>query len=171
MKATFGGGCFWCTEVIFQNTEGVTSVLPGYMGGHVDKPTYEQVCTGTTDHVEVVELEYDEELVNYEDLLKIFFKTHNPTTLNRQGNDVGTQYRSVVFYHNEEQEILAQNFIDELENEDVYEDAIVTTVEPAVTFWLAEDYHHNYFNDHPENPFCSVVIAPKLQKFLKEFKA
>ena len=109
--------------------------------------------------------------MNYEDLLKIFFKTHNPTTLNRQGNDVGTQYRSVVFYHNEEQEILAKNFIDELENEDVYEDPIVTAVEPAATFWLAEDYHHNYFNDHPENPFCSVVIAPKLQKFLKEFKA
>ncbi len=170
MKATFGGGCFWCTEVIFQNTEGVTSVLPGYMGGKTENPSYKEVCTGTTDHVEVVQIEYDDELVNYEDLLKIFFRTHNPTTLNRQGEDVGTQYRSVVFFHDEEQEILAKNFIDELDDEDVFEDPIVTAVEPAVKFWVAEDYHHDYFNQNPQNPFCSAVIAPKLTKFLKSYK-
>ncbi|QQT26658.1 peptide-methionine (S)-S-oxide reductase MsrA [Sphingobacterium spiritivorum] len=171
MLVTFGGGCFWCTEVIFQNTDGVKSVLPGYMGGKNDHPTYEQVCTGTTDHVEVVQLDIDESKVSFEDLLKIFFKTHNPTTLNRQGNDVGTQYRSVVFYHNEEQKEKAEHFIQQLDAEHVYADPVVTAVEPASTFWEAEDYHHNYFNSHPENPFCSVVIAPKLQKFLKEFKA
>jgi len=140
------------------------------MGGKNDNPTYEEVCTGSTDHVEVVQLEIEEEKVSFEDLLKIFFKTHNPTTLNRQGNDVGTQYRSVVFYHDEVQREQAVDFINALEAAGVYADPIVTAVEPANTFWEAEDYHHNYFNDHPENPFCSVVIAPKLQKFLKEFK-
>jgi peptide-methionine (S)-S-oxide reductase len=170
MLVTFGGGCFWCTEVIFQHTDGVKSVLPGYMGGKNDNPTYEEVCTGATDHVEVVQLEIDEQKVSFEDLLKIFFKTHNPTTLNRQGNDVGTQYRSVVFYHDEKQREKAVDFIHALEEAGIYADPIVTAVEPAATFWEAEDYHHNYFNDHPENPFCSVVIAPKLQKFLKEFK-
>lgn len=171
MKATFGGGCFWCTEVIFQNTTGVRTVLPGYMGGKTDHPTYKEVCAGDTDHVEVVQLDYDETEVNFEDLLKVFFKTHDPTTLNRQGNDVGTQYRSVVFYHNDEQKVAAERFIQQLESEQVFADPIVTTVESAETFWEAEDYHHDYFNQNPGNPFCAAVIAPKLQKFLKDYQA
>jgi len=171
MKATFGGGCFWCTEIIFLNTVGVTSVLPGYMGGINENPTYEQVCTGTTEHVEVVQIEYDENIVSFEALLAIFFKTHNPTTLNRQGEDVGTQYRSVVFYHNEEQKLAVEGMIAELTNEGVFADPIVTAVEEASVFWPAEDYHVNYFNRNPENPFCAAVIAPKLAKFLKTYTA
>ena len=167
MKATFGGGCFWCTEVIFQNTDGVNTVLPGYMGGKNDNPTYKEVCTGETEHVEVVELGYDGEAVNFNDLLAIFFKTHNPTTLNRQGADVGTQYRSVVFYHSDEQKQQTEAFIQGLTDAQVYPDPIVTAIEPAEKFWEAEDYHHNYFNDNPQNGFCSAVIAPKLNKFLK----
>lgn len=170
MKATFGGGCFWCTEVIFLNTEGIISVLPGYMGGTKDKPTYEEVYTDTTGHVEVVHLEYDETKVSYEALLAIFFKTHDPTTLNRQGEDVGTRYRSVVFYHDAQQKEVAERFIRELEEAKVYEDPIVTTVEAASTFWPAEDYHVNYFNRNPDNPFCVAVIAPKLAKYLKSKK-
>lgn len=169
MKATFGGGCFWCTEIIFLNTAGVKSVLPGYMGGLNDNPTYEQVCIGETNHVEVVQIEFDESLVKYEDLLSIFFKTHDPTTLNRQGEDVGTQYRSVIFFHNEEQKHAAESIISELTRENVFENPIVTTVEEAVEFWPAEDYHVNYFNRNPENPFCAAVIAPKLTKFLKSY--
>ncbi len=171
MKATFGGGCFWCTEVIFQNTDGVNSVLPGYMGGKTENPTYKEVCQGDTDHVEVVQLDFDETKVSFEDLLKIFFKTHNPTTLNRQGNDVGTQYRSVVFYHSEAQREQTEQFIRKLEEAKIFDDPIVTNIEPAVTFWEAEDYHHNYFNDNPTNPYCAAVIAPKLQKFLKEYRS
>jgi len=171
MKATFGGGCFWCTEVIFQNTDGVNSVLPGYMGGKTENPTYKEVCQGDTDHVEVVQLDFDETKVSFEDLLKIFFKTHNPTTLNRQGNDVGTQYRSVVFYHSEAQREQTEQFVRKLEEAKIFDDPIVTNIEPAVTFWEAEDYHHNYFNDNPTNPYCAAVIAPKLQKFLKEYRS
>jgi len=167
MKATFGGGCFWCTEIIFLNTEGVNSVLPGYMGGKREHPTYEQVCSGATGHVEVVHLDFDESKVSFADLLAVFFKTHDPTTLNRQGEDVGTQYRSVVFYHNDEQREFTEKFIQGLEEAQVYADPIVTAVEEAVTFWPAEDYHVNYFNRNPENPFCAAVIAPKLTKYLK----
>lgn len=167
MKATFGGGCFWCTEIIFLNTDGVNSVLPGYMGGKREHPTYEQVCSGATGHVEVVHLDFDETKVSFQDLLAVFFKTHNPTTLNRQGEDVGTQYRSVVFYHNIEQKEQTENFIKGLEEAQVYNDPIVTAVEEVVAFWPAEDYHVNYFNRNPENPFCSAVIAPKLTKYLK----
>ena len=170
MKATFGGGCFWCTEIIFLNTEGINSVLPGYMGGKRENPTYEQVCSGATGHVEVVHLDFDETKVSFEDLLAIFFKTHDPTTLNRQGEDVGTQYRSVVFYHNTAQKEQTENFIKGLAEAKVYDDPIVTAVEEAVTFWPAEDYHVNYFNRNPENSFCSAVIAPKLTKYLKTFQ-
>lgn len=169
MKATFGGGCFWCTEIIFLNTKGVTSVLPGYMGGPTENPTYKEVYTGTTGHVEVVQIEFDEEQVSLAELLSIFFKTHDPTTLNRQGEDVGTQYRSVVFYHDEAQKSIVENMIAELSAEEVFEDPIVTAVEEAVVFWPAEDYHVNYFNRNPENPFCAAVIAPKLTKFLKNY--
>lgn len=171
MKATFGGGCFWCTEIIFLNTTGVTSVLPGYMGGRNEHPTYEEVCTGETEHVEVVQITYNELEVSYAELLSIFFKTHDPTTLNRQGEDIGTQYRSVVFYHNEEQKQIATHIIEELSREEVFLNPIVTAVEEAVTFWPAEDYHINYFNRNPENPFCAAVIAPKLSKFLKNYTA
>ncbi|WP_437918620.1 peptide-methionine (S)-S-oxide reductase MsrA [Sphingobacterium sp. LRF_L2] len=170
MKATFGGGCFWCTEVIFQNTNGVNSVFPGYMGGKTSNPTYKEVCNGDTDHVEVVQLDFDESKVSFADLLKVFFKTHDPTTLNRQGNDVGTQYRSVVFYHDVDQKEVTAKFIEGLKEADAFEDPIVTAVEPAVTFWEAEDYHHDYFNQNPGNPFCAAVIAPKLQKFLKSYQ-
>ena len=167
MKATFGGGCFWCTEIIFLNTAGVNSVIPGYMGGKRENPTYEQVCSGATGHVEVVHLDFDESKVSFQDLLTVFFKTHDPTTLNRQGEDVGTQYRSVVFYHNENQKEVTESFIQGLEDAEVYDNPIVTTVEEAQTFWPAEDYHVNYFNRNPENSFCSAVIAPKLSKYLK----
>lgn len=170
MKATFGGGCFWCTEVIFLHTEGVNTVLPGYMGGKTENPTYEEVCEGNSEHVEVVQLDFDPEKVNFEELLAIFFKTHNPTTLNRQGGDVGTQYRSAVFFHDQEQKAQAEKFIQALEEEGVFADPIVTAVEEAVVFWEAEDYHHDYFQNNPGNPFCAAVIAPKLQKFLLNYK-
>ncbi|MGO1595791.1 MAG: peptide-methionine (S)-S-oxide reductase MsrA [Sphingobacterium sp.] len=170
MEATFGGGCFWCTEVIFQHTKGVEKVLPGYMGGRIENPTYEQVCMGNTDHVEGVRIEFDESQVSFQELLEIFFKTHDPTTLNRQGGDVGTQYRSVVFFHNDKQRQEAENFIGLLEREKVYDRPIVTAVEAASTFWLAENYHHDYFNQNPENQYCQAVIAPKLQKFLSQYR-
>jgi len=170
MEATFGGGCFWCTEVIFQQLEGVNQVLPGYMGGHQDNPTYKEVCTGETGHAEVIHIDYDPEKISYKKLLGIFFKTHDPTTLNRQGNDVGTQYRSVIFFLNPEQKLAAETLINKLTEEQVYEDPIVTEVVPAQTFWEAEDYHHDYFNNNPQNPYCSAVIQPKLQKFLKSLE-
>lgn len=169
MIATFGGGCFWCTETIFQRVNGVEEVLPGYMGGTTENPTYEQVCTGATGHAEVINIKYDPAVVSYETLLGIFFKTHDPTTLNRQGEDVGTQYRSAVFYHNIEQKIQAEKMIAALTAEGVYDSPIVTEVTEASTFWEAEDYHKDYFNRNPQNPYCSAVIAPKLAKFLKTY--
>jgi len=167
MEATFGGGCFWCTEVIFQHLEGVTRILPGYMGGHTENPTYKEVCTGETGHAEVIHIDYDPEKISYKKLLGVFFKTHDPTTLNRQGNDVGTQYRSVVFYHDPEQKFEIETFINKLTEEQIYDNPIVTEVVPAQTFYEAEDYHHDYFNNNQDNPYCSAVIQPKLQKFLK----
>lgn len=171
MEATFGGGCFWCTEVIFQHTKGVEEVVPGYMGGRTENPTYEQVCMGNTDHVEVVRVVFDDAEVSFRDLLEIFFKTHDPTTLNRQGGDVGTQYRSVVFYHNDQQKQEAEELIALLGKEKVYESPIVTAIESASRFWEAENYHHDYFHQNPQNQFCQVVVAPKLQKFLTQFKS
>lgn len=171
MIATFGGGCFWCTEIIFLNTLGVEAVTPGYMGGRNENPSYEEVCTGETGHVEVVQIKYDEQQVSYQDLLNIFFKTHDPTTLNQQGGDVGTQYRSVVFYHDEQQQTMAQEMIAGLNAANIFVQPIVTAVEEAVVFWPAEDYHVNYFNRNPENPFCAAVIAPKLSKFLKNYSS
>lgn len=167
MKATFGGGCFWCTEAIFKHLSGVSSVLPGYMGGAKANPTYKEVCTGSTGHAEVIEIAYDPEQVSYLALLSVFFRTHNPTTLNRQGNDVGTQYRSAIFYHDDGQKAEAEGFIRQLTEEAVYDDPIVTEVVPADTFYEAEDYHHNYFANNPDNPYCAAVIQPKLNKFLK----
>jgi peptide-methionine (S)-S-oxide reductase len=168
-KITFGNGCFWCTEAIFQSLKGVISVTSGYMGGHVDNPTYKQVCTGTTGHAEVIELEYDADVLSLDELLLVFFKTHNPTTLNRQGNDVGTQYRSAIFYTTPEQKDAAIAMINTLTNEKVFDSPIVTEVTPASQFYKAEDYHQNYFNDNPGQSYCAFVIQPKLNKFAKEF--
>lgn len=169
-KATFGGGCFWCTEAVFQNVKGVIKSVSGYMGGQVKNPTYEQVCGGNTGHAEVIEVEYDPQLISYNELLLIFFKTHNPTTLNRQGNDSGTQYRSVIFYADEEQKAEAEAMIKQLDAEGIFDNKIVTQIVPAETFYKAEGYHQNYFNNNSNQPYCAFVIQPKLNKFIKEFK-
>jgi len=168
--ATFGSGCFWCTESIFQRLNGVSRVESGYMGGEVENPTYKQVCNGNTGHAEVIQLDYDPEVISFEELLLIFFKTHDPTTLNRQGNDVGTQYRSVIFYHNQEQREKANLLIDGLTNQLVFDRPIVTEVSPVSKFYKAEDYHQNYFNLNSEQSYCAFVIQPKLEKFIKQFK-
>jgi peptide-methionine (S)-S-oxide reductase len=168
-KITFGNGCFWCTEAIFQTVKGVKSVTSGYMGGDVSDPTYEQVCAGKTGHAEVIQLEYDADEINLDELLLIFFKTHDATTLNRQGNDVGTQYRSAIFYHNDEQKQAAEAMIIKLTNEKVYDNPIVTEVTAATEFYPAEDYHQNYFAGNSTKSYCAFVIQPKLNKFAKEF--
>lgn len=169
-KATFGSGCFWCTEAVFQNVKGVIKSVSGYMGGRVKNPTYEQVCTGNTGHAEVIEVEFDPQVISFKELLLIFFKTHNPTTLNRQGNDTGTQYRSVIFFEDEGQKAEAEAMIKQLEAEGIYDDKIVTQVLPAETFYKAEVYHQDYFNNNSSQPYCAFVIQPKLNKFIKEFK-
>jgi peptide-methionine (S)-S-oxide reductase len=168
-KITFGNGCFWCTEAIFQSVKGVKKVESGYMGGVTKNPTYIEVCNGDTGHAEVIGLEYDADEVTIEELLLIFFKTHDATSLNRQGNDVGTQYRSVIFYHNDEQRIAAEAMIAKLTEEKVFDKPIVTEVSPASEFYKAEDYHQNYFSDNPNKSYCAFVIQPKLNKFAKEF--
>ncbi len=168
-KITFGNGCFWCTEAIFQTVRGVKKVTSGYMGGQTDHPTYKQICRGDTGHAEVTEVEYDADQITFNELLLIFFRTHNPTTLNRQGNDVGTQYRSAIFYYTDEQKQQAEEMIKKLAAEGVFDDPIVTEITPASKFYIAEDYHQNYFNDNPSQPYCSFVIQPKLNKFAKEF--
>jgi peptide-methionine (S)-S-oxide reductase len=169
-KITFGNGCFWCTEAVFQSLKGVTSVTSGYMGGKVLNPTYEQVCTGTTGHAEVIHLEYDADVILFDELLLVFFKTHNPTTLNRQGADVGTQYRSAIFYYTDEQKQASEAMIKTLTNEHVFDDPIVTEITQASEFYSAENYHQNYFNDNPNKSYCAFVIQPKLNKFAREFK-
>ena len=168
-KATFGNGCFWCTEAIFQSLKGVSSVKSGYMGGQIANPNYMQVCNGDTGYAEVIQLEFDPEIISYEELLVVFFKTHNPTTLNRQGNDVGTQYRSVIFYHNIEQKNEAEGIIAELTEANIFDKPIVTEIAPAAEFYMAEGYHQNYFADNRTKPYCSFVIQPKMYKFAKEF--
>jgi len=168
--ATFGGGCFWCTEAIFQRLDGVIKVEPGYSGGHVDHPTYEQVCTGTTGHAESIQIAYDASKVTYDQLLEVFWKTHDPTTLNRQGEDVGTQYRSVVFYHDPEQKRIAEAYKNKLSEEHIWNKPIVTEIVPFAKFWPAEDYHHNYYNNNSSKSYCAVVITPKIEKFKKIFK-
>lgn len=168
-KITFGSGCFWCTEAIFQTVKGVQKVASGYMGGQTENPTYKDICRGDTGHTEVTEVEYDADIISFDELLLIFFRTHNPTTLNRQGNDVGTQYRSAIFYHTDEQKQQAEAMIKKLTEEQVFDAPIVTEITPASKFYKAEDYHQNYFNDNPRQPYCSFVIQPKLNKFAKEF--
>lgn len=169
-KATFGGGCFWCTEAIFSAINGVTAVTSGYMGGANPKPTYEEVCTGKTGHAEVIELLYDDTKVSFQELLLIFFKTHDPTTLNRQGGDTGTQYRSVVFYHSDLQKKQTVGIIDQLTEENIFTSPIVTEISPASTFYEAENYHQNYFVNHRSQPYCMAVIEPKLGKFAEKFR-
>lgn len=168
-QITFGNGCFWCTEAIFQSIKGVKSVVSGYMGGQIKNPSYREVCTGKTGHAEVLRIEYDANEISFDELLLVFFKTHDPTTLNRQGNDVGTQYRSAIFYHDNAQKQQAEAMIKKLTQEQVYSKPIVTEITPATEFYRAEDYHQDYFKNNPHNPYCAVVIQPKLQKFAKEF--
>ncbi|WP_353634099.1 peptide-methionine (S)-S-oxide reductase MsrA [Halobacterium sp. NMX12-1] len=167
--ATFGGGCFWCVEAAFEQLAGVTDVTSGYAGGHVEDPSYREVCNGTTGHAEVVQVEYDTDELAYEDLLEVFFKVHDPTTLNRQGPDVGEQYRSIILSHDDDQRDLAEAFVEELEAADAYEDDIVTEIEPLETFYRAEDKHQNYFEKHPNQAYCSVNVAPKVAKVREEF--
>ncbi|WP_448699715.1 peptide-methionine (S)-S-oxide reductase MsrA [Mucilaginibacter sp. AW1-3] len=168
-KITFGNGCFWCTEAIFQSIKGVTSVKSGYMGGDKPNPTYMEVCNGDTGYAEVIQLEYNADEVSFDTLLLAFFKTHNPTTLNRQGNDVGTQYRSAIFYHNNEQKQQAEAMIKRLTDEQIFDKPIVTEITAASDFYIAEDYHQNYYNDNKMKPYCMFVIQPKMNKFAKEF--
>jgi len=170
-KATFGEGCFWCTEAVFQNLRGVKSVVSGYSNGTVENPSYEDVCTGNTGHAEVIQITYDPAAISYDDLLKVFWQTHDPTTLNQQGHDHGTQYRSAVFYHSDEQRRIAEQYKAQLDASKVFARPIVTEVTPIKNFFPAEKYHQNYFNLNPGNQYCQFVIRPKVEKFNKEFKA
>lgn len=167
--AVFAGGCFWCTEAVFQKLRGVTSVVPGYVGGHVNDPTYEQVFGGATGHAEAIKFEYDPNQISFQDLLSVFFATHDPTTLNRQGADVGSQYRSIIFYSTEIEKQEAQKFIEQLTADNVFTDPIVTTLEPLTKFYEAEDYHKNYYERNGEQGYCQVVISPKLKKLKERF--
>ncbi len=168
-KATLGGGCFWCLEAVYQRVKGVEKVVSGYAGGHVKNPTYEQVCSDTTGHAEVVQITFDPQIISYEDILNIFWQIHDPTQLNRQGNDIGTQYRSVIFYHSEEQKQKAQLSKQNLEDEGIFSKTIVTEIVPLTNFYPAEQYHQNYFNNNPSQAYCQLVIAPKVKKFKKNF--
>ena len=164
---TLGAGCFWCVEAIFQQVSGISEISCGYSGGFTDNPTYELVCSETTGHAEVVQFQYDPEIISYEDILEIFWTTHDPTTLNQQGADKGTRYRSAVFYHNENQKEIAERVKKKLEEEKTFQSRIVTEISEFNQFYIAENYHQNYFNKNPNVPYCSYVIKPKLEKFLK----
>jgi peptide-methionine (S)-S-oxide reductase len=169
--ATLAGGCFWCIESALNMVNGIISAKPGYMGGHSTAPTYEEVCTGKSGHAEVVQLQFDSAVISYREILEIFFSLHNPTQLNRQGNDIGTQYRSEVFTHDTKQQEVALAIIEEINQEQLFDESIVTQVSPAVTFYCGEDYHHNYFKNNPENQYCQAIVSPKLAKFRKTFVA
>jgi len=168
--ATFGSGCFWCTEAIFQELKGVESAISGYSGGNVKNPTYDAVCSGTTGHAEVIQVKFNPEIISFTELLEVFWQTHDPTTLNRQGADVGTQYRSVIFYHNPEQKELAEKFKQKLNAAGIYSNPIVTEITEFDTFYKAEEYHQEYYNNNKSQPYCNFVITPKLEKFKKVFK-
>lgn len=165
--ATLGGGCFWCMEAVFDDLKGVIGVESGYAGGTMAHPTYEQVCTGKTGHAEAIQVTFDPQVIVYQDVLRIFFTVHDPTTLNRQGNDVGTQYRSVIFYHDEKQKHAAEEIIKEIQSQKIWDDPIVTELSPFKAFYKAEDYHQEYFANNPDQAYCRVVIAPKVAKFRK----
>lgn len=170
-KATFGMGCFWCTEAIFQRLKGVVSVKSGYEGGTLSNPTYEEVCTGATGHAEVLQITYNPLVISYDELLEVFWKSHDPTTLNRQGADSGMQYRSVIFYHSPEQKAAAEKYKAELNKTNAYGKKVVTAIEAAKPFYVAENYHQNYFNKNGSEPYCRLVIQPKIEKLEKIFKA
>lgn len=167
--ATLANGCFWCTEAIFSRVKGVKSVIPGYSGGSTSNPSYEQVCTGITGHAESIQIEFDSKIISFEKILDIFWHTHDPTTLNRQGNDVGTQYRSAIFYHDDNQKNIAEKLKKELEKEDVFKNPIVTEITPFSKFYPAENYHKEYFENNRNAPYCSFVIDPKIQKLLQKY--
>ena len=169
MTATLAGGCFWCLEAVFDQVKGVSAVESGYAGGQTKNPSYREVCNGDTGHAEVVQVHYDPNVVSYQDLLSIFFGIHDPTTLNRQGADVGTQYRSAIFYHSEEQKEVAEKLIRDLEAQQVFDKPIVTQVVPLDTFYMAEDYHQEYFAKNPYQPYCMAVVSPKVSKFRRHF--
>lgn len=168
--ATLGGGCFWCLEAVYDQMKGVESVDSGYMGGKMENPTYEMVCMGRTGHAEVVQITFDPKVVSFREILEVFFAVHDPTTLNRQGHDVGTQYRSAIFYHSPGQQAIAEEVIAELTNQRVYDDPIVTEVVPAGPFYMAEGYHQEYFARNPSQPYCVYIVTPKLAKFRKQFE-
>ena len=168
--ATLAGGCFWCTEAIFKRLRGVKSVLPGYAGGSVENPTYAQVCTGTTGHAEAIQIEFDPTEIPFETILDVFWHTHDPTTLNRQGSDVGPQYRSAIFYHNEKQREVAERSKRVLAEEGMYKDPIVTELAPFTSFYVAEDYHKNYFDQNRDRPYCDFVISPKIRELLEKYR-
>ena len=168
--ATFAAGCFWCVEAVFQNLKGVSSVVSGYSGGAAVNPTYEEVCSGRTGHAEACQITYDPTLITFAELLEVFWKTHDPTTLNRQGNDEGTQYRSAIFFHNEEQKRMAEHYKKELDSSKAFDRPIVTEIVPFTNFYKAEEYHQNYFNEHGNQPYCMFIIRPKMEKFVKAFK-
>jgi peptide-methionine (S)-S-oxide reductase len=167
--ATLAGGCFWCLEAVFDEVKGVKAVESGYAGGHVENPSYKAVCTGMTGHAEVVRVTFDEDVVSYRDLLNVFFGIHDPTTLTRQGADVGTQYRSAIFYHDEEQKKIAEEVIKDLEAQKIWDRPIVTTLEKMDRFYVAEDYHQEYFANNPYQPYCAAIVAPKVAKFRKHY--
>ncbi|MBZ5619381.1 MAG: peptide-methionine (S)-S-oxide reductase MsrA [Acidobacteriia bacterium] len=169
--ATLGGGCFWCLEAVYREMEGVASAESGYMGGHLDHPGYHDVCTGRTGHVEVVQVTFDPEITPYREILGVFFAIHDPTSRDRQGNDSGPQYRSVIFYHDARQKGVAEELIRELEAQEIWSRPIVTEVRPAAAFYRAEDYHQEYFRNNPQQPYCAYVVAPKVRKFREKFAA
>ena len=166
-KATFGAGCFWCVEAVFERLDGVKDVMPGYTGGHKNNPTYKEICTGMTGHAEVAQVTYDSKIITFNELLDMFWKSHDPTTRNRQGNDIGTQYRSAIFYHNDKQKLLAEESKLKVDNSHIFTNPIVTEITKLDKFWPAEDYHNNYYANNMDQPYCSIVIKPKLDKLFK----
>ncbi len=170
-NATYGAGCFWCTEAVFQNMKGVMKVVSGYTGGQVKNPSYREICTGLSGHAEVTQITFDPTVISFEDLLEVFWNTHDPTTLNKQGADEGTQYRSVIFYHNDLQKLTAEKYKTQLEKSHVYKNPIVTEISPLSTFYPAETYHQNYFELNPHQSYCQFVVRPKVEKFKKQFPA
>ena len=166
-KATFGAGCFWCVEAVFERLDGVKDVMPGYTGGHKNNPTYKEICTGMTGHAEVAQVTYDSKIITFNELLDMFWKSHDPTTRNRQGNDIGTQYRSAIFYHNDEQKLLAEESKLKVDNSHIFTNPIGTEITKLDKFWPAEDYHNNYYANNMDQPYCRIVIKPKLDKLFK----
>jgi len=167
--ATLAAGCFWCVEAVFDDLRGVESVESGYSGGHSENPTYQQVCSETTGHAEVIQLKFDANIISFKEILQVFFAVHDPTTLNRQGNDVGSSYRSAIFYHSDEQKRIAEEVVKEVEAEAVYDNSIVTEIKPFNKFYIAENYHQEYFANNPNQPYCAAIVAPKVAKFRQKF--